>query len=163
MINWLKTLRKKKTESGTDNQVIPTRKQYHSWHYKLYVRSDETNRQLVEGLADINWAEFLNKDIPPGATEDDLAHELIVGDYYVVGKRLVKYCYTLPNSHVIVSDFARLTPEPEEEHYEKWRRRHAPHVVDLDSDGYKKEQQEKANEVKEKQKDIKEIKTPLYV
>ena len=36
-------------------------------------------------------------------------------------------------------------------------------MVDLDDEQYKKEQKEKADEVKEKQKDIKEIKTPLYV
>lgn len=164
-------MRKKEDKSTKDIERVPRSEQPEQdddvgtgcWHYKLYVRNDETNGQLVEGLANLNWPEFLNREIPPGATEDDLAHTLVNGEYYVIGKRLVKYLYTIPVTHVIVCDFARLTPKPEE-HYEKWRRSHSMvSAVNLDSEEYRKEKEEKAKEVKEKQRDIKEVKTDLFI
>ncbi|MBQ6628230.1 MAG: hypothetical protein IJH65_05365 [Methanobrevibacter sp.] len=57
MISWMKTLRKTKTENTTTSEQVPSeptrRKQQDGGHYKVYVRSDEVNGQLVEGLAPI--------------------------------------------------------------------------------------------------------------
>lgn len=163
----MKTLRKTKTKNTTTSEQVPSeptrRKQQDGGHYKVYVRSDEVNGQLVEGLAPITWPEFLNHEIPEGATEDDLAHTLVPGEFYVVGKRLVKYLYTITATRIIVCDLARLTPVPDD-NYKQWKHRYAnAHPVDLDADEYKKQEEEKKKEVEQQQKNIKEITHDILV
>lgn len=159
-------MRKTKTEDRTNTEQTPstpTRCDDEWGHYQVYVRSDEINGELVEGLTPITWPEFLNRDLPEGATEEDLAQTLVVGEYYVVGKRLVKYLYTIKATRIIVCDLARLTPTPQDD-YRKWQRRHyLNHPVDLDIDEYKDEQKQKQEEVKEKQKEITEITHDILV
>ena len=58
----------------------------------------------------MDWTEFLNKDVS-NENEEDLFQMLTVGNFYIVGKRLVKYLYAIPNVKVIVCELARLSPE----------------------------------------------------
>ena len=58
----------------------------------------------------MNWSEFLNRDVD-NENEDDLATMLVPDNFYIVGKRLVKFEYLIPNVKVVVCKLARLTPE----------------------------------------------------
>ena len=117
----------------------------------------------------INWPEFLNKPIPEGSTEDDLAHLLIADEYYVVGKRLVKFLYIIAPTRVLVCDLARLTPKPEDQ-YDKWRKAHSTnnlHPVDLDNPNEinqeEKERAERKKKWEEEQAKLKKVDKPIYL
>ena len=161
----MKTMRKTKTSSAKEPSEVRLEEpqpiiDYRNGQYKVYVRHDETNGELIESLVSINWPEFLNKEIPEGSSEEDLAHLLVPDEYYVVGKRLVKFLYEIPTTRIIVCDLARLTPKPEEQ-YDQWRRRHAnDHIVNLDVEEEKKKEQEQQ---KQEQPKIKNVDKPIYL
>ena len=72
----------------------------------------------------------------------------------------MKYLYTILPSRIIVCDFARLTPKPEDQ-YDHWKRTHTPnnlHPVSLDE-----EKEEKEAEQKQEQPKLKQIDKPLYI
>lgn len=168
MINWLKTLRKKKIEAGkTEEQAGSARgneeQQQPNWRYKLYVRFDEINGNLVEGLTPINWAEFLNRPIDDGSQEVDLVRLLTPGNLYMVGERLVRYQYEISETKIVVCDLARLSPKPED-NYQQWKNRHKPlYSVELDADDYKQEQEKKDADKGPEKHEIKEITSNLYI
>ena len=58
----------------------------------------------------MNWSEFLNQDVD-NEKEEDLLPMLVTGNFYIVGKRLVKFDHLIPNVKVVVCELARLTPE----------------------------------------------------
>lgn len=101
----MKTLWKKDKEIRTNDNP--------NWKYKVYITDDETNKQLVESLATIDWETFLNRKILPNESEEQLALSLIKDENYIIGKRLVRFIRLIPNIRVIVCEFARLTPIPE--------------------------------------------------
>ena len=131
----MKTFWKKNEETPKHDEV--------KWQYKLYITSDDTNGQLVESLAPLNWAEFLNRKIYSSENEENLVKYLVPNQYYIIGKRLVKFLHELPHIKVVVCELAKLTPTVQP----------IPHLVKAKVDEIRS-LDEKINEQKEKLKQI---------